>query len=63
MTDYRLYLRGGAEGRIVGVIELDCPDDETAVELAERRRTGVRAELWQRARKIRAFEPSQPIRP
>lgn len=55
MTDYRLYLLGQT-GRFENVQEMDCADDMAAIEMAEQRRSGAAAELWQLGRRVRTFE-------
>jgi len=55
MPEYRLYFIGPS-GRFAGVQELDCPDDEAAIETARRYVDGRAMELWEQARKVRAFE-------
>ena len=56
MARYRLYFLG-REGRIVAVEELDCDDDEAAI-LDAQKHAGDAMELWDRARMVKVFEPS-----
>ena len=55
MLSYRLYFLG-REGHITGVVELECACDEQALEAVEAHADGRAMELWQQARKVRAFE-------
>jgi hypothetical protein len=57
MPDYRLYLLDD-NGRIKGVIELDCEDDDRAGEAVEQQRDGHDMELWNRSRFVKAFPKS-----
>jgi hypothetical protein len=58
-VDYRLYLLS-PDGRISGVIEMDCTDDEHAVQTVKDRNLTVSAELWQMKRKVAFIEPERP---
>lgn len=58
MTDYRLYALSG--GRIVRVVELDCVDDESAIQAASARVHAQSMELWQRGRFIKRFPVEEP---
>ena len=60
MTDYRLYFRG-ADGHFLGIVELDCPDDEAALESVAAHADGRAMELWQRQRLVKTF-PEGAIR-
>jgi hypothetical protein len=51
MTDYRVYIIGD-DGHFVGAIQLDCPDDNAAIESAKQFVNGHDVELWQRDRII-----------
>jgi hypothetical protein len=55
MAEYRLYLLDG-RGRIMRAIEFSCEDDETALQEADRRRSGQPAELWQLGRFVRSLK-------
>ena len=55
MADYRLYFLDG-DGRIRHVIELDCRDDEHAVQTVQANVSNAEMELWQGPRKIRRFD-------
>ncbi len=50
MPSYRIYFIGSA-GRIVGVEELSCADDDAAVRAAEKY-AGREVELWEQARRV-----------
>lgn len=62
MTDYRVYIIG-EDGRFVRAIELDCQDDDAAIESAKQLIEGQDMqdmkdqdmELWQRDRRIAKF--------
>lgn len=58
MTDYRLYAL--SDGRIVRVVELDCDDDDSAIQAASARFKTQPMELWQRARLIKRFPVEDP---
>jgi hypothetical protein len=55
MTDYRVYVIGN-DGHFVRAIQLDCPDDDAAIESAKQFIDGFDLELWQRDRCIAAFD-------
>jgi hypothetical protein len=55
MTDYRVYVLG-SDGHIVNAIQLDCPDDSTAIQTAKQYINGHDIELWLRDRKIAKFD-------
>jgi hypothetical protein len=55
MSDYRLYFLDKND-HIQRAVEILCDGDRTAVRLAEERAAGhERFELWQRARKVKAW--------
>jgi hypothetical protein len=54
MPDYRLYFLS-PQGRIAHVLELECRDDDHAVELVARHVDGRAMELWRRDRMVQAF--------
>lgn len=61
MAEYRAYILA-SDGRIMLPIELDCPDDEAALEASRKLVEGRDVELWQGKRKIeilRAAHKSQ----
>ena len=59
MNSYRLYLYG-RDGAMAQVSEIECPDDGFAAAFAaERLGDFARSELWQGARRIERFEPSE----
>lgn len=51
MPDYRAYIIG-TDGHFVKVIDLDCRDDDAAIESAKQFVNGSDVELWQRDRRI-----------
>ena len=51
MVDYRVYVIG-SDGHFVRAIQLDCPDDNAAIESAKQLIDGHDIELWQEDRKI-----------
>lgn len=54
MLSYRLYFLG-REGRITRAVELECANDEDALQAVEEHVDGHPMELWQQARKVRVF--------
>jgi hypothetical protein len=54
MPDYRLYFLG-PQGRIAHVLEMECRDDEHAIDLVQSHADGRAMELWLRARMVKAF--------
>ena len=57
MMDCRLFFMG--DGRIQGAVEIHAAADLAAIAGAERVRGGRAAELWNRARRVRAFSSSE----
>jgi hypothetical protein len=55
MSDYRVYVIG-SDGHFLKAIQLDCPNDEAAIESAKQFVNGHDIEVWQRDRKIAKFE-------
>jgi hypothetical protein len=55
MPDYRVYVIG-PDGHFKRAIQLECPDDNAAIESAKQFIDGADIELWQRDRKIAKFE-------
>jgi hypothetical protein len=55
LTDYRVYIIGN-DGHFVSAIQLDCPDDNAAIESAKQFINGQDIELWQRERMIAKFD-------
>jgi hypothetical protein len=49
MTDYRVYVIG-SDGHFVSAIQLDCPNDNAAIESAKQFINGHDIELWQHDR-------------
>jgi hypothetical protein len=55
MSDYRVYIIS-IDDHIVDRIELDCADDDAAIEYAKRYINGQDIELWQMDRRIARFD-------
>jgi hypothetical protein len=55
MAEYRAYIIG-QDGQFLRVIELVCPDDDTAKESAKQLVSGHDVELWQGCRKVATFD-------
>jgi hypothetical protein len=55
MPDYRVYVIG-SDGHFMRAIQLDCPDDDAAIESAKQFIDGADIELWQRDRKLAKFD-------
>jgi hypothetical protein len=55
MTDYRVYVVGN-DGHFVRAVQLDCPDDNAAIESAKQFVDGLDVELWQRDRRVARFD-------
>lgn len=55
MGYYRLYLLSGAEGRFVGIKEIEAPDDVEAVRLAHDHLGPHPLELWCGKRKVKSI--------
>jgi predicted TIM-barrel fold metal-dependent hydrolase len=58
MPEYRMYMVD-RDDRFAGVVEVPCPDDETAKEYAERLVDRYDIELWQAGRRIERFKHSE----
>ncbi len=54
MPAYRVYLVG-SDGRFIKAIDLDCNDDDAAIEAAKQRVDDHDVELWQLDRHIARF--------
>ena len=54
MAEYRAYIIG-ADGHFIRVVEILCPDDDTAKEYAKQLVDGHDVELWQGERRIAKF--------
>ncbi|HEX4504970.1 MAG TPA: hypothetical protein VH722_04500 [Alphaproteobacteria bacterium] len=54
MPDYRLYFLD-SDGKISHAVELQCPDDDSAIQLVSSHADGRDMELWSLKRCIRAF--------
>ena len=55
MTAYRAYIVGQHD-RPIGVVQLDCMDDETVIKSASRLVDGHDVELWQMDRPVARFD-------
>ena len=55
MSDYRVYIIG-ADGHVVRAIQLNCRDDNAAIESAKQLINGHDIELWQRDRRVARFD-------
>jgi len=55
MSDYRVYIIG-ADGHVVRAIQLNCRDDNAAIESAKQFINGHDIELWQRDRRVARFD-------
>jgi hypothetical protein len=51
MADYRIYT-GGTNGHFAGVEDIECADDQEAVQKAQQVLDGKDIELWERGRFI-----------
>ena len=56
MPQYRLYFLDAA-GHINRRVELDCRDDDEAIERANKHEIGYGMELWRGARRVKVFKP------
>jgi hypothetical protein len=57
--DYRLYFLN-PQGRVRERVDLECGDDDEAMQVAEARAEGRAAELWRGAVLIREYPGSEP---
>lgn len=55
MTVYRAYIMG-LHDRSIGVVQLDCRDDESAIKSARRLVDSHDVELWQTDRPVARFD-------
>jgi hypothetical protein len=58
MTYYRAYIIG-RDGHFKRAIELDCSNDDAAVESAKQLINGHDVELWQKDRKVAKFDAKE----
>jgi len=60
MPTYRIYTVG-RDGHFSGVIDIECADDQEAIQKAEQAVDGYDVELWQRGRFITGIfcDPTQ----
>ncbi|WP_315835973.1 hypothetical protein [Bradyrhizobium prioriisuperbiae] len=62
MTVYRAYIVGRHD-QFIGVVQMDCADDDSAVTSASRLVDSHDVELWQMDRPVARFDaPSKQIR-
>jgi hypothetical protein len=61
MVDYRLYFLD-PDGKVVHAVELQCPNDDSALQLAETHADGRPMELWSLKRRVRTF-PARAVPP
>jgi hypothetical protein len=63
VADYKLYFMN-RQNHISRRIDLDCRDDEHAIEVVSEhaRNADFALELWQGTRLVRRFEPAAPDR-
>ncbi|MGO4713453.1 hypothetical protein [Bradyrhizobium sp. 2TAF24] len=55
MTAYQAYIVG-SHSRSIGVVRMDCADDDAAIESASRLVDNHDVELWQMGRPVVRFE-------
>jgi hypothetical protein len=60
MPEYRVYIVG-SDGHFFNSVPLECADDDEAAEQAKQLVDGHDVELWQRDRKVAAFEHKPKI--
>ena len=59
MKSYRLYFLDH-NGHIRRAVEMECESDDQAIDAVEQHRDARAMELWQQARKVKAFAASDP---
>lgn len=59
MQNYKAYILG-EDGHIIDRVDLDCSDDDDAKVKARKLAIGQAVELWDGARKIARFQPTNP---
>jgi hypothetical protein len=59
MRNYRVYILG-EDGHIIDRVDLHCGNDKAAKDMARKLAIGQAVELWDGARKIATFQPSNP---
>ncbi|MBR0868949.1 hypothetical protein JQ633_01155 [Bradyrhizobium tropiciagri] len=59
MRNYKAYILG-EDGHIIGRLDLECIDDDDAKLQARKLAIGQAVELWEGARKIATFQPTNP---
>jgi hypothetical protein len=57
MSHYQAYFIG-QDGQFKSAIELDCANDESAIQSAKQLVNGLDLELWQHDRLVRRFKSS-----
>jgi hypothetical protein len=60
MAYYRLHLMDARERHIIEFREFEADDDERAIDAAENWSTSGSMELWDRARLVKQWLPSEP---
>jgi hypothetical protein len=61
MSVYHAYIVG-MHGRSIGVVQIDCVDDESAIKSAKRLVDSHDVELWQTDRPVARFDaPSKQV--
>ena len=58
MSTYRLYCLDGV-GKVASADWIEAPDDEAAMEAANRQRDGRACELWRNDRLVARFAPNR----
>jgi hypothetical protein len=61
MPQYRLYTVG-SDGHFVGAENMECSDDQEAIQHAQNRVDGHDIELWEQGRFIKRFAPAKLLR-
>ncbi|WP_298367267.1 hypothetical protein [uncultured Bradyrhizobium sp.] len=59
MRNYKAYILG-EDGHFIERVDLLCDDDEAAKDEARKLAIGQVVELWESARKIATFHPTNP---
>lgn len=60
MAAYQAYIVG-MHSRSIGVVRMDCADDDSAIETASRLVDGHDVELWQTDRPVVRFEATSKL--
>ena len=59
MTAYRIYTIGEG-GRFIRATDVECPNDEVAIEAAQQLAHGYSVQLWERHRFITRIDGIEP---